>query len=265
MSGSYRFAPVKLPKQSQLAAERIADAVRDGAFAEGDRLPSERDLAEQLAISRPTVRDAVRLLADAGMLVVRPGAAGGIFVASEIAPLAHLAPEPALRPGEMIEVLEARRLLLPRVARMAALYAGDDDLERMRAAIRFGRAGIERVVLAESQQRVSLASLRFDLAMAQATRNQLLLRMTKMLLTWLAPLRLLALRDAADMETAMRQLEETLAAIESGADRAVETVMNMRMQVLERIWEEVSGRPVRRRRPSFLDAAARPVFKRAAR
>ena len=83
----YRFTPVRLKLPSEEVARRVAQAIRAGHFRTGDRLPSERSLAEQLAVSRPTVREALRLLGDAKIITVRPGAGGGAFVASEMVPL----------------------------------------------------------------------------------------------------------------------------------------------------------------------------------
>ncbi|WP_152613727.1 GntR family transcriptional regulator, partial [Inquilinus limosus] len=63
----------------QQIAEDLADRIRTGAFAVGDRLPSERDLADQLGISRMTVRQAFKSLTDEGLIESRIGR--GCFVA----------------------------------------------------------------------------------------------------------------------------------------------------------------------------------------
>ena len=81
------FVPVGPRRTFEGAVAQIADRIRVGDLHEGDRLPSERDLAAQMQISRPTLREAVRVLADAGVLEVRTGAAGGIFVRQAYAPL----------------------------------------------------------------------------------------------------------------------------------------------------------------------------------
>src|SRR5207245_2767669 len=120
-------------------------AVRSGHFRSGMRLPSERSLAEQLEVSRPTVREAVKVLVEAGILSVKPGAGGGMFVASEHVPFDLLTAEPRARPGEMDEILELRRLILPWVAQTACLQAQDDDYERMREAVAFGQEQLWRL------------------------------------------------------------------------------------------------------------------------
>jgi len=72
------------PARPQRAVDQIVGQVegllRDGALRPGDRLPSERALAEQFAVSRNTVREALRILEFNGMLVLKRGSTGGAFV-----------------------------------------------------------------------------------------------------------------------------------------------------------------------------------------
>src|SRR4051812_19826426 len=63
------------------AWEGVADAIRQGAYAPGGRLPPERELAERLNVSRSTLRLALHDLERAGVVVRRPGRGGGTFLA----------------------------------------------------------------------------------------------------------------------------------------------------------------------------------------
>ncbi|MBN9063323.1 MAG: FadR family transcriptional regulator [Rhizobiales bacterium] len=247
-----RFEPVSKRLVSEEIARRISDAVRAGKLRKGDRLPSERALAEQFGVSRPTIREAGRLLVEAGLVTIRPGAQGGMIVASEYAPYAFLGSEPRLRPGEMFEILELRRLILPWVAQEAASYANDDDFDRMHAAVAFGRQELQRLATApfsaDSAELIVTASARFDLALAQATGNSLVLRLMDMLLRWLAPLRLMTLERKDDLVPAIDVVEQTLAALESGDRAKVAEVIEYRLQVLERALEQRSGRMPRAKR-----------------
>jgi GntR family transcriptional repressor for pyruvate dehydrogenase complex len=250
------FEPVRLPRASEEAARRIAAAIREGVLARGARLPSERDLAKQLAVSRVTVRDAIRLLSDARLVEVKVGAAGGCFVASELVPLDFLQPMLTLKPGEMIDILQARRLVLPRIAEVASMNLRDADIERMEEAIRFGRdigTSRPRRIPHAVKQRLSIASMRFDLALAGATGNALLVRIMTMLLTWLDPMRILLLKDWDDVAFAIDILAETLKAVGSGDKDAIHRVLDRRMSQIENEWEAANGYRVRRERPAFLD------------
>lgn len=255
---SFRFEPLKMLRPSEEVARRIANAVREGHFRDGDRLPSERNLADQLDVSRPTVREAQRLLVEAGIIEVKAGAAGGAFIISEHVPFDLLTSTLTMRPGEMYEALELRRLILPWVAQISARHAEDDDFDRMRDAIQFGRAQLARIdaadVSREDAQLVVIASMRFDLAMARATRNALVLRLMNILLRWLEPMRLMTLQTAGGLTRAVDVIEDTLRALESGDRNAVAAVIDTRLRVLEDALEQQSGRMPRRKRGAQLAA-----------
>src|ERR1700733_1969363 len=102
------FVPVHTRRTFEEAVEQIAEAIRTGKLGPGDRLPSERDLADQMAISRPTLREATRILADSGVIEVKPGAGGGMFVLSSTVPFDLVETKARLRLSEVASVLEAR-------------------------------------------------------------------------------------------------------------------------------------------------------------
>lgn len=129
------FEPVRTRRTFEEAVAQIAEVVQAGDLQVGDRLPSERDLAVQMQISRPTVREAVKVLSDSGVIEVRPGPGGGMFVKSEVVPLGLLNQRSQMRISEVSAVLEARRLLEPRVAQLAALYGAEDDFDALQETI----------------------------------------------------------------------------------------------------------------------------------
>jgi GntR family transcriptional repressor for pyruvate dehydrogenase complex len=123
------FKPVDPPTTFEETVERLGTAIRLGLLLPGSRLPSERDLAEQLRISRSTLRQALTTLVQSGHLISLRGRAGGTFVAKE----------PPLGQDVEGEVLgdDARAVLDYRVAVetgatvLAAERAGDKDLKRL--------------------------------------------------------------------------------------------------------------------------------------
>ena len=76
MAMDRQFEPVATRRTFEEALQQIADKLRAGDLHAGDRLPSERDLAAQMRISRPTLREAIKVLAEAGVLEVRRGQLG---------------------------------------------------------------------------------------------------------------------------------------------------------------------------------------------
>ena len=111
------FRPLQRYEQ---VAERLAADIRSGSLAPGERLPSERDLARTLEVSRASVREAIASLQVQGVVETRKGA--GTFVATR--PPATEAPAHDASPSA---VLEARLQLEPAVARLAAARAQRDS------------------------------------------------------------------------------------------------------------------------------------------
>ncbi|MGH8988769.1 MAG: FadR/GntR family transcriptional regulator [Acidimicrobiales bacterium] len=74
------FRPVEAGGAFEKTVEQVLHAIRSGAVATGERLPPERELAIQLNVSRVTLREAIRALAEAGYVDSRRGRAGGTFV-----------------------------------------------------------------------------------------------------------------------------------------------------------------------------------------
>ncbi|RST17853.1 FadR family transcriptional regulator [Streptomyces sp. WAC05374] len=137
--------------------EQLRAQLTDGAWAVGDRIPTEHDLAEQLGVGRNTVREAVRVLVHAGLLESRQG--NGTFVRSTADPAAVLR---TVRAAGALDVLELRIALETEAARLAALRRDTHDLLRLRAAL---------ATLREEGDRDADADLAFHRAVVEATHN----------------------------------------------------------------------------------------------
>ena len=134
------FTPVRTANAFEQTVERIGRAIKIGLLRPGERLPSERDLAELLALSRSTVREALRVLAEAGYLEARRGRGGGTFVASVLPKLEARDPHDVLRElgGRLPDTLRFRRVLETGVGRARGRAR---DGRRLRAARRADRRG----------------------------------------------------------------------------------------------------------------------------
>lgn len=240
------FTEIKTRRSFEEAVEQIAHAIRAGDLRVGDKLPSERDLATLLRISRPTVREAIRILADSGVVEVRPGKRGGTFVASDVVPRKLVEQRSELRVSEVAGVLEARRLFEPRVAQLAALRGTSEDLETLRQTIELQRQA------GDDHELGLQLDMRFHLQIARATHNTTLVEMMRYLLGQLEIARDMSLRDESESTHAIAIHERTLAAILGGHPEQVEVAMDEHMSFLEQIWERESGRARLRRIPEFL-------------
>ena len=122
------MGPVVSPAIYELIAERISRQIHLGIYLPGDRLPSERTLAQQLVVSRVTVREALRVLEGKGYIESQRGAGGGPLVLAQ-----HLSParlRELLREQleRFINILDYRLANESASARLAALKRSDEHL-----------------------------------------------------------------------------------------------------------------------------------------
>jgi GntR family transcriptional regulator, transcriptional repressor for pyruvate dehydrogenase complex len=122
------FERVHPPTTFEETVERLGTAIRLGVLPPGTRLPPERDLADELGISRSTLRQALTTLVQSGHLVSRRGRSGGTFVAEE-PPLTHGRSAEPLDSERARAVLDHRITIETGATVLAAERATDDDLD----------------------------------------------------------------------------------------------------------------------------------------
>ena len=219
------------------AVEQIGFALLAGDLRIGDRLPSERELAAAMGVSRPTVREAVRALSDVGALRVEPGPGGGIYVKSDVVSAAHLRARMDTAVSDVANVLEARRLLEPQVAQLAGMFATEADFRQLQATI-----DRHRDVLDHREQAIRMDE-RFHIAMARATGNPVLVDMVRRLLEQLELAVDMDYRAPADPSRGICAHEETLAALMSRDPAQIDAAMDRHLAILEELWQAQAGRP----------------------
>ena len=128
------FAPVRTANAFEQTVERLGRAIRMGLLQPGEQLPSERELAQHLALSRSTVREALRVLQESGYLEARRGRGGGTFVCETLPADEDRPPEDGVRivrGEELAALLRYRRVLESGAAELAAERATAEDRERL--------------------------------------------------------------------------------------------------------------------------------------
>jgi GntR family transcriptional repressor for pyruvate dehydrogenase complex len=127
--------PVRRSRLYEQVAERLREHIDVEGLRPGDRLLSERELAERLGVSRTSVRQALTALEVTGIVEIRHG--GGVFITERpetVLPL--LADALADEHERLPAIIEVRQAIEAQTARLAALRRTDDDLAALDLAIR---------------------------------------------------------------------------------------------------------------------------------
>jgi len=159
------FTKVQTTTTARQVIDQIVEAIRNGDYSTGDRLPSERQLAEMLGISRPTLREAITTLATLGVLEIRTGI--GTFVRSTSIDenLAYRAADLLTTEESPLYALEARLLIQPGIAALAAERVEEQDLQQMRVILK----EIEKRV--ENNEPFRSLGMNFHMAIVRSIRN----------------------------------------------------------------------------------------------
>ncbi|PYG26599.1 FadR/GntR family transcriptional regulator [Pelagimonas varians] len=173
MTDTSPFDPIGHESIANAVVDQIESMIVDGILKEGHRLPSERELAEAMGVSRPKLREALQTLESRGLVSVRHGE--GSFIAS----LTGRAMSPALlalyaRHGRAFyDYLEYRREQEGFAARIAAQRATQSDKERLSEIISEMQTAWENDDIESSQE----ADLRLHVAVVDASQNTTLIHM----------------------------------------------------------------------------------------
>jgi GntR family hexuronate regulon transcriptional repressor len=162
--------PADARKLYQQVAGAVASAISAGQYPVGSRLPSERDLAEEFGVSRPTVREAMIALEIRGLVEARHGS--GIYVMEG----AEAGAPPLDLDIGAFELTEARRLFEGEACALAASVISDDELAELESILA-DMVGENSLATSIGEQ----ADRRFHLAIARATRNTAILMVVETL------------------------------------------------------------------------------------
>jgi GntR family transcriptional regulator, transcriptional repressor for pyruvate dehydrogenase complex len=158
------FKPVRAPTTFEETVERLGTAIRAGILPAGSRLPAERTLADQLGISRSTLRQALTALVQSGHLVALRGRGGGTFV-TERPPLAEVEPKPL--GADAWAVLDLRVAIETGATLLAAERAQPAQLDQLGGLVE-RMAEVADSARFENYRR---ADIRFHIGIAEAARS----------------------------------------------------------------------------------------------
>jgi GntR family transcriptional repressor for pyruvate dehydrogenase complex len=174
------FTPPLRERLIDKIVSQIKDLIYSNKIDVGDKLPSERELARRLQVSRAVVADALRSLERAGLVEIRPGATGGAFVSHDIYLPLFWTLHDLLRGGRLnvSHFCEARRAIECESVREAVEKATAKDIEHLRD---LNKKLLEHLRAADSST-VRTDNLSFHLAMAKIGGNPIIILMVHSLL-----------------------------------------------------------------------------------
>lgn len=132
-----KYKAIKTGRLADSVSEQIRESIFQGAYQNGEKIPSEQELVESFGVSRVIIREAIRNLEQSGLVEIRRGPKGGAF----IKPLDHLAASQVIKDlfrlakGTVKEVMEVRLEIEPIVAALAAERATEEDLALLKQNI----------------------------------------------------------------------------------------------------------------------------------
>jgi DNA-binding FadR family transcriptional regulator len=160
--------PVRPLALKERVIRQLTRLIEDGALHPGDRLPSERELSEELQVSRGTVREAVQFLQTLGLLEIRHGSGTFVRLAGDASDVREEWRRWTIRhAGRVHDLLEIRKALEPFAAELAAQRAGAEELDAMRDALELMRPAVDSPDVAALVQ----ADLAFHHALCAASGN----------------------------------------------------------------------------------------------
>lgn len=205
------FAPLEHGGRVQVIFDRLRNAVALDVFKDGEQLPSEAELAAHMGISPVTLRDAIRLMREAGLLETKRGRTGGSFVRRNgYDSVAHGNSRLAsMSLVDLRDLSDWRTSVAESSAWLAAERASGDEVDAM-------AQHVESFAGAENSASARRAEGRFYIAVAAASQSVRLTRATVTCVIDYGPLLSLAYQDTKLRNRVARHHESLLAAITDG-------------------------------------------------
>ena len=237
MSG--KTAEIDKPDNIDIAVSGILSLIREHRSEAGDRLPSERDLADRLGVTRNTIREALSVLESMRVIERRPNS--GVYVKDirmeSSVDLLVLQADLGL-PGtadDNFQAMEVRSLLEVQAIRLACRRRSDSDLEKMRQILQ----------LAESQiakgQPINEEDEAFHMAIAAATKNAVLRRVLTVFYLMYRSRRMVYFSDKERSQRSQSHHRKMYEAIEARDAAEAVAILKQHLKEGAKVWETIFG------------------------
>jgi DNA-binding FadR family transcriptional regulator len=229
------LSPVERNSLADQVAKKILDLVRTGNLKPGDQLPPERDLAQMLQVSRPSLREAMRGLQILGVVKTRQG--GGAYISSLdaadlLGPLQFLITLNALNVDSLYE---SRFLIDGGIARIAAERLSDADIDRLKAMV-----DVQAKLVADLIG-FRVSDLEFHRTIMEATGNPFLVRVSHSLYVLGMEYRRIASETPGVLQQSLADHQAIVAAFAARDPDAARGAMEIHMQNVHRSTRDAMG------------------------
>jgi GntR family transcriptional repressor for pyruvate dehydrogenase complex len=247
-----------IPPEKKRLNENIVSQLKALIFsnqiAVGEKLPSEREIAERLNVSRVVVRESLRSLEQSGLIETKPGKAGGAFITHNFHKPFFESTYDLLSKGQltMSHFFEARKATECFGIRLATRNLTPGDIERLKV--------INRKLLEELGDKMKLRehNLAFHLAIAEISRNPLIKLIVHSLLDLLNQLRPGSWQSSKFIRDTYKRHEKIIEAMRMGDVELCERLMALDTEYTKRLKNRKSNNPKRRERitPTVAEVSA---------
>lgn len=226
------FSPVAERKRLfQEVVGQISEQIVGDQLQPGDRLPSERDLARQLCVSRTAVREAIRALEEKGLVEVRQGSGTYVCSPAPESVSASLSLYLSTNVVRYLQLMDLREILEVEIAGRLARHIEREDVKQLE--MRVGRMH----QLLTSPSEFAKEDVAFHMDFYRATKNEVLLMIIQPVMDLLEEAMVVSFYEPGSMESSLRQHEKLVEYIatgdEAGARQMVKQILSrgeMRMR-----------------------------------
>src|SRR5262249_18859451 len=228
------MAPIDRAGITELVVQRIKELLESGELKAGSRLPPERELADMLNISRPSLRTALKALSVMGIIRAKPGA--GTYIAEAI-------PEVFTEPMHFMtlihntsveELFEARRIIEAGLAELAAERATDEDLAALNKEIDGMRAAVGDI------KQFLKHDVRFHQVMARAANNKLMSGVMDTIAQLLYHMRRRTIAQESDFNEAIEWHQKIVTSMRKRDAKRVKDLLSAHLRAAQSAWERES-------------------------
>jgi GntR family transcriptional repressor for pyruvate dehydrogenase complex len=231
---SRALAPIDRSGITELVVQRIKELLQQGELKAGSRLPPERELADMLGISRPSLRTALKALSVMGIIRAKPGA--GTFIADALPeifsePMAFMT---LIHNTATAELFEARRIIEAGLVELAAERATSEHLKTIAAEIE----GMRKTL--HDPEKFLQHDVSFHQALAAAAGNKVMSGVMDTVAALLLQVRRESIARSSDKEDAIEWHEQIYEAVRQREARRAKELLTAHLVSAEKAWEKDS-------------------------